>query len=110
MNAHDCECGYQASSPEDLNDHLHELLAPDDDTGLDGQAHAEAARDKESASSVLGCLCGFTGTAADLDGHLLRLLAPTDGTGRDGRNHRARQPASRAGGEAEQAPASTATR
>jgi hypothetical protein len=102
MNVHYCECGYQAGSTEDLTDHFQELLAPHDDTGLDGQAHAEAARDGQRPDGILGCLCGFTGTAADLDEHFLRLLAPADGTGRDGRKHRVRQaPTARAGGGVE---------
>jgi hypothetical protein len=91
MTEHSCQCGYKASSPEDLTDHLGEMLIPDDGTAPDGQVHAEAARDEPRIGGIVACLCGFRGTAGELDSHLLSALAPGDRTGHDGKIHFAAQ-------------------
>jgi hypothetical protein len=111
MTNNSCGCGYQASSPEDLTDHLAETLIPDDDTAPDGQVHAEAARDEPHIGGILACLCGFTGTASELDEHFLRALAPRDMTGRDDQVHRlaSQDAVPPADGNGDQSPASTAS-
>ena len=86
MNIH-CECGYLASSQQDLTDHYREMFTPDDDKGPDGLVHAEAARDIPGNDGILACLCGFTGDINALDEHFLLVFAPPDEKGHDGRKH-----------------------
>jgi serine/threonine-protein kinase RsbW len=50
MKGNQCLCGYQATSDDDLADHLGELLIPGNDMAEDGQFHAEAARDPKPRS------------------------------------------------------------
>jgi len=81
MRTHECTCGYQAASDDDLTAHLGEWLIPGNDTAEDGRVHAEAARAEQPAPGVLpqpsACLCGFeAATLADLDAHLLAVFTP----------------------------------
>jgi hypothetical protein len=92
MNDYTCACGYDAVTPEELGDHIGELAIPPDDVAPDGQAHAEAARDKRAAAGAdqtgLRCVCGFTsGTATGLDEHLLAVFTSPGAIGQDGREH-----------------------
>jgi hypothetical protein len=91
-----CSCGYVPAGEDDLTDHLVAMFVPDDDTGLDGQLHAEAARDAPAragtpAGTPAGgwrCLCGFSSdNRAGLDAHLLAAFTPPAAIGRDGRRH-----------------------
>jgi hypothetical protein len=110
MTEHSCACGYQASSPDDLTDHLGEMLTPDDGTAPNGQVHDEAPRDEPRIGGIVECLCGFTGTASDLDSHLLGELASGDKTGRDGNIHFAsHNSAAQAGGDGDRPRAGTAS-
>ena len=107
---HACTCGYEATSAEDLRDHLREIFTPDDDRAPDGQLHSEAAgdpaRDPAAASTARGtgsrpgrpgtadnsralaCLCGYAASGiADLDAHLADVFTPADRVGRDGLRH-----------------------
>jgi hypothetical protein len=78
-----CTCGYEAPSPEELADHVGEMMIPGDDTAQDGIRHAEAA-----GSAGSRCLCGFTAdTGASLDEHLLAVFTAVGALGRDGRRH-----------------------
>jgi hypothetical protein len=86
VNIH-CECGYLASSQQDLTDHYRDMFTPEDDKDPGGLVHAEAACDFPGNDGILACLCGFTGAIDELDEHLLRVFAPADKTGRDGRKH-----------------------
>jgi hypothetical protein len=82
-----CLCGYEATSDEDLSDHLAEVFMPDDDRGSDGVAHAELSR-PGSDSTVWECLCGLTTIeVASLDAHLAQAFTPEDRTGSDGTRH-----------------------
>jgi hypothetical protein len=84
MSDHECGCGYQADSAEDLTGHLGELYLTDDDIAPDGQVHAEAG----GGTPGQHCLCGFTADAAvSLDDHLLRAFTPDDQVGGDGDRH-----------------------
>ena len=66
-----CSCGYQATSDDDLTDHLSHALIPADDRAGDGQLHAEAAHLPGQT-----CLCGYAADAVDvLDAHLLAAFA-----------------------------------
>lgn len=97
MNELACECGYAATSPEDLRDHLAEMFTPDDDTAPDGQRHAEAVRGNPDETMPLRCLCGYVADGVPvLDDHLLRAFTPGNQVGRDGRTHVPRRQGSRA--------------
>ena len=79
MPDYTCACGHEAASADELADHVGEMVIPDDDTGPDGQRHAEAARPEPGAVGAdpagLRCLCGYRpGTAAALDEHLLSVF------------------------------------
>jgi hypothetical protein len=88
VHPQNCSCGYQATDPDGLDDHLREVFTPDDDKDADGHVHAEAAHDNRA------CLCGFTADdIAGLDAHLLLVFTPPDAIGHDGHQH---VPASRA--------------
>lgn len=88
MHPQNCSCGYQATDPDGLADHLREVFTPDDDMDSSGHRHAEAAQDN------LACLCGYLADGiASLDAHLLEVFKPTDAIGHDGHKH---VPASRA--------------
>jgi hypothetical protein len=39
-----CVCGETFPTPEDLDDHFHEVFTPPDDMGTDGKVHAEVNR------------------------------------------------------------------
>jgi hypothetical protein len=39
-----CVCGETFPTPEDLDDHFHEVFTPPDDMGTDGKIHAEVNR------------------------------------------------------------------
>ena len=85
MSDHDCECGYQAESAEDLIDHLGDVFLADNDIAPDGRVHAEAA---DSDAPGRRCLYGFAADAAlALDDHLLCAFIPDDRIGRDGGKH-----------------------
>jgi hypothetical protein len=92
-----CSCGYAGDEGE-FADHLAEAFVPlYDDTGTDGQAHAELAanRARTSVGSLdtgyapeLACLCGFAaGDGAELDDHLLAAFITADRVGADGDKH-----------------------
>jgi hypothetical protein len=91
MSDHTCACGYEAATPEELGDHIGEMIVPPDDIAPDGQVHAEAAGGKRGAGSDqtgARCLCGFTsGTATGLDEHLLAVFTAPGTIGQDGRTH-----------------------
>jgi hypothetical protein len=92
MIDHICACGYEAASAEELGDHVGELVIPPDDIAPDGQAHAEAARDKRGAVGAdpagSRCVCGFTSASATgLDEHLLAVFTDPATVGRDGQGH-----------------------
>ena len=40
-----CSCGQRFGCADELDEHFGEVFIPDDDIGLDGQPHAEVARD-----------------------------------------------------------------
>jgi hypothetical protein len=79
-----CTCGFQPDQTYDLEDHLAEVFTPDDDIGLDGQAHLEQAE-------ALKCSCGFTAAlATELDEHFRTVFPPpAGGVGGDGQHHAA---------------------
>lgn len=82
-----CSCGYTTADDAEYADHFLEAFTPAGDTGTDGQAHAEVARDKPDAG-MLRCLCGYTATdLADLNEHLLVAFTPDDHMGQDGLQH-----------------------
>lgn len=82
MTAGRCVCGFTetAGADETVEDHLFEVLAPEDGKGPDGLVHLEG-------EVALFCLCGAGGSAADLDAHFLAVFIPADGIGRDGAKH-----------------------
>jgi hypothetical protein len=82
-----CECGFTASSEEELADHLGEMFIPDDDIAPDGRQHAERFEPGRDGTAW-ECLCGvITIERAAFDAHLLAVFTPADGTGRDGQRH-----------------------
>jgi hypothetical protein len=91
MSDYTCACGYEAATAEELGDHIGEMVIPPDDIAPDGQAHAEAARDKRrTGADQTGsrCLCGFTsGTATGLDDHLVAAFTGPGATSQDGIEH-----------------------
>lgn len=95
-----CACGYEAATPADLADHLGEAFIPlDHDTGTDGRAHAERARDaNQPRPAPLTCTCGHAAPdPTGLDEHLLRAFTPADATGLDGHKHAPAQATGHAG-------------
>ena len=65
LSHHHCACGYAASDPGELTDHLLEAFTPADDRGTDGLVHDET-------SPALTCACGYTAAGSnDLDAHFL---------------------------------------
>ena len=90
---HPCSCGYEASSADDLGDHLAEAFTPADDKGTDGKVHAEAASETTAAGTAgatraLACLCGYlAGGITRLDAHLLAAFTPGDAVDRAGVRH-----------------------
>jgi hypothetical protein len=83
LSHYHCACGYAASDPGDLTDHLLEAFTPADDRGTDGLVHDEA-------SPALTCACGYTAASPDdLDAHFLAAFAPADGLGADSKRHAA---------------------
>jgi hypothetical protein len=87
--SHVCTCGYDATSAEDLRDHMAEMFTPDDDRAPDGQLHAQAAN-----SRSIACLCGYQASGvAELDAHLADMFTPADRVGRDGFRHLPASPA-----------------
>ena len=92
MNDYTCACGYEAVTPEELGDHIGEMVIPPDDIAPDGQRHAEAAcdRPKTVGADQTGsrCICGYTSTiATGLDAHLLAVFTAPGAIGPDGRGH-----------------------
>ena len=98
-----CSCGY-AGDEAGFADHLGEVFIPvHDDTGTDGQAHAELAADRARTAGDspgtgrvpgLACLCGFAaGDAAELDEHLLTVFITADRVGTDDEKHEPAFPA-----------------
>jgi len=88
MDDFTCACGYEAVTAVELGDHIGEMTIPPDDIAPDGQAHAEAARDKRGSFGAdpagARCLCGFiSGTATGLDEHLLAVFTGPSATGSD---------------------------
>jgi hypothetical protein len=91
-----CSCGYTGEAAG-LAEHLGEVFIPADDTGADGQAHAEmaayaipAATGHPGALNVSGftCLCSFsTEESAAFDDHLLAMFVTPDRVGTDGIRH-----------------------
>jgi hypothetical protein len=76
MPARPCACGYDATSEDDLTDHLSRALIPADDKAPDGQLHAEAV-----GHSPWTCLCGHHAATLDaLDAHLLTAFSSTHDT------------------------------
>ena len=85
MSQHRCACGYEATGPDELNDHFGEVFTPADNRAPDGQLHAEAACD---TPGPLACLCGFAAVGIPaLDAHLLAAFTPADHVGLDGKQH-----------------------
>jgi hypothetical protein len=87
MKSNQCMCGYQATSDDDLADHLGEWLIPRNDTAEDGQVHAEAARGEKlpagTPPAAYACLCGFeTASMAGFDAHLLAVFSRCSRTSR----------------------------
>lgn len=83
MNEYTCVCGYEATSDDELADHLGDMIIPDDDTAPDGVLHAEVA-----GPAGHRCLCGFTAEdGADLDEHLLAVFTAGGVVGRGGGRH-----------------------
>ena len=92
MNDYTCACGYDAVTPEELGDHIGEMVIPPDDIAPDGQAHAEAARDTRGAVGTdpagIRCVCGFrSASVPELDEHLLAVFTGPGVVGRDGHGH-----------------------
>jgi len=83
LSHHYCACGYAASDPGELTDHLLEAFTSADDRGTDGLVHDET-------SPALTCACGYTAaTPDDLDAHFLDVFVPADGLGADSQRHAA---------------------
>jgi hypothetical protein len=84
MTGRQCSCGFTEadSADETLDDHLREVLTPQDGRGPDGVVHFEGPED-------LFCLCGAGGSAEKLDSHFLEVFTPADSAGPDGVIHKA---------------------
>ena len=97
MTQHQCTCGYEAEGLDDLTVHFGEMFIPADDVGLDGQVHAEAARDKTSTGptppATLTCRCGVTTSFESFDQLLTDVFTPADRVGLDGQRHAPDPPA-----------------
>jgi hypothetical protein len=92
MPDYTCACGYDAVTPEELTDHIGDLVIPADDIAPDGIAHAEAAREQRGATGPdpagSRCVCGFTaGSTGGLEEHLLAAFTARGATGTDGLRH-----------------------
>jgi hypothetical protein len=87
MDEYQCRCGYEATSGDELADHLGEQFIPADDTATDGQRHAELLR-PGADGTLWECLCGFsTVEMPEVDAHLLAVFTPPGAIGADGRRH-----------------------
>jgi hypothetical protein len=103
MSGFHCSCGFAVDDADEFGDHLRIVFAPDDDTGTDGQVHAEVTggyargTGRFPAGSPLPrhvCRCGFAADdTAEFDDHLLLVFVPPDGIATDGDRHVAVNPA-----------------
>ncbi len=76
-----CLCGFAASDPGELTDHLLAAFIPADGRAADGHVH-------EEATPALTCTCGYAATSpAELDAHFLHVFTPAGSLGSDGKKH-----------------------
>lgn len=77
MLATRCACGFEATTPDDMIEHVMDVIVPGDAIGTDGHPHEELDHST--------CTCGFSAAIpAEMDHHFLTLFTPLS---RDGQHH-----------------------
>jgi hypothetical protein len=80
MLATRCACGFEAITPDDMIEHVMDVIVPDDAIGTDAQPHEELDHGT--------CTCGFSAAIpTEMDRHFIALFTPATTLGRDGRHH-----------------------